>query len=220
MLLDSPPMARPAGRLDDELTSSAGARRHTGQGEERKQQLLDAAADLFSSRGYANTRIIDICERAGVAKGLFYWYFDTKESLYAEMIRDMRKRLRRVQADAMDPSADAVERIRQAAFASMMFLADHPTFFAFMNDDTRNPALKGVVQEGQAVYAADTERLIREAQHTGHALDWLDPGLAAVGVQSTLGSFSEMLRDGDGSYEPEVVAQFAADWVVRALSGM
>ncbi len=212
-------MARPADRLDDEPTSTTGSRRHTGQGEERKQQLLDAAADLFSSRGYASTRIIDICERAGVAKGLFYWYFDTKESLYAEMIRDMRKRLRRVQADAMDPATNAVERIRQAAFASMIFLAENPNFFGFANDDTRNPALKGVIQEGEAIYASDTERLIREAQRSGHAPDWLDPRLAAVGVQSTLGSFSELLRD-DATHEPEVVAQFAADWVVRALSGM
>jgi len=213
-------MGRPADRLDDGPAGGPGSRRHTGQGEERKQQLLDAAADLFSSRGYANTRIIDICERAGVAKGLFYWYFDTKESLYAEMIRDMRKRLRRVQAEAMDPGADGVQRIRQAAFASMMYLAAHPRFFAFMSDDTRKPALEGVVDEGEAVYAADTERLIREAQGSGHALDWLDPGLAALGVQSTVGAFSQLLRDGDGSRDPETVARFAADWVVRALSGV
>ena len=90
-----------------------------------------------------------ICRRTGVAKGLFYWYFDTKESLYAEMIRGMRQRLRRVQAEAMDPDANAVERIRQAAFASMIFLSEHPTSFAFMSDDTTNPALKGVVQEGR-----------------------------------------------------------------------
>jgi len=212
-------MARPADRLPDEPTSTA-SRRHTGQGEERKQQLLDAAADLFSTRGYANTRIVDICERAGVAKGLFYWYFDTKESLYAEMIRAMRQRLRRVQADAMDPDANAVERIRQAAFASMMFLSEHPTSFAFMSDDTTNPALKGVVQEGREIYAADTERLIREAQLSGHALEWLDPTLAAVGVQSTLSSFSELLRNDGGSHDARAVAQFAADWVVRALSGM
>src|SRR5688572_18027707 len=119
-------MVSPADRdLDVATDDDNGPRRHTGQGEERKQQLLEAAADLFSAKGYANTRIIDICERAGVAKGLFYWYFETKDSLYAELIRSMRQRMRRVQADAMDPDANAVERIRQAAVASMIYLSEH-----------------------------------------------------------------------------------------------
>ena len=66
-------------------------RRHTDQGLERKQQLLDAAETLFASRGYGPTRIADICEAAGVAKGLFYWYFETKESLFAELVRSVRR---------------------------------------------------------------------------------------------------------------------------------
>src|ERR1041385_8115863 len=45
-------------------------RQLTAQGLERKQQLLDHAARLFAERGYADTRIVDICKAAGVAKGL------------------------------------------------------------------------------------------------------------------------------------------------------
>ena len=62
--------------MDDE-------RRLTAQGLERKQQLLDCAARLFAERGYADTRVIDIVRAAGVAKGLFYWYFENKEALFA-----------------------------------------------------------------------------------------------------------------------------------------
>jgi len=43
-------------------------RRHTEHGRERKQQLVDAAAELFAANGYSATRIQDICRRAGVAK--------------------------------------------------------------------------------------------------------------------------------------------------------
>lgn len=214
-------MATPADpQLDVATDVDNGPRRHTGQGEERKQQLLEAAADLFSAKGYANTRVIDICDRAGVAKGLFYWYFETKDSLYAELMKLMRQRLRRVQAEAMDPEANAVERIRQAAMASMMYLAEHPTFFAFANDDSVTPALAQLARDGTEVYIQDAERLIREAQRTGHALDWLDPALAAVSVSATTRAFSELLRSGEQSRDPREVAAFAADWVVRALSGM
>ena len=96
----------------------AGPRQLTEQGKERKQQLLDAAAALFAERGYANTRIADICTAAGVAKGLFYWYFETKEALFIELVRSMRTRLRRAQAAASDPEADALTRMRQGAVAS------------------------------------------------------------------------------------------------------
>jgi AcrR family transcriptional regulator len=195
-------------------------RRHTDQGEERKQQLLDAAADLFSAKGYTNTRIIDICERAGVAKGLFYWYFQTKESLFAELVRSMRQRLRRVQADAMDPDASALERIRQAAIASMLFLSEHEAYFALLDDDSTSEMSSLVVREGQTVYAEDTERLVREAQTSGHALDWLDPALASIGVVSAIGAFSQLVRTTESGNDPQEIAQFAADWVVRALSGM
>jgi AcrR family transcriptional regulator len=101
-------------------------RRHTEHGNERKQQLLVAAQTLFGSRGYARTRIADICGEAGVAKGLFYWYFPTKESLFAELVESMRMQLRRAQATAMDDSSDPITRIRQGTQASVRFIPRSP----------------------------------------------------------------------------------------------
>ncbi|HEX8580789.1 MAG TPA: TetR family transcriptional regulator, partial [Acidimicrobiales bacterium] len=108
------------------------ARRLTTQGQERKQQLIDTAAELFAARGYADTRIADIVTAAGVAKGLFYWYFDTKETLFRELAEDIRLRLRRAQGEAMDPAADALTRLRQGAEASVRFMAHHAHFFALL----------------------------------------------------------------------------------------
>ena len=65
-------------------------RRLTTQGVERKEQLLEAAAELFADRGYAQTRIVDICREAGVAKGLFYWYFETKEQVFRDLADGLR----------------------------------------------------------------------------------------------------------------------------------
>ena len=102
------------------MTEPIEDRRLTTQGIERRQQLLDAAARLFTERGYAQTRIVDICKEAGVAKGLFYWYFPTKRDLFAELVQTMRRRLRRAQAAAMDDRADALTRLRQGTEASVL----------------------------------------------------------------------------------------------------
>src|SRR6478752_1822987 len=94
-------------------------RQHTDQGLERKQQLLQTAERLFAEHGYEQTRIADICAAAGVAKGLFYWYFPTKESLFAELVRTMRHELRRAQAAAMTADTDPLTRLRQGSAASV-----------------------------------------------------------------------------------------------------
>ena len=49
--------------------------------EQWKQEILDAARELFLTRGYEETAVSDIMELAGGAKGMFYRFFDTKEEV-------------------------------------------------------------------------------------------------------------------------------------------
>ena len=193
-------------------------RRHTEQGNERKQQLLEAAEQLFTQRGYGATRISDICAAAGVAKGLFYWYFPTKESLFAELVRTMRQQLRRAQAAAMTPDADPVTRIRQGAEASVRFMAAHQPYFALLDVERTDDAMADVMKEGSDVYAGDVRRLVAEAQAQGLVPD-ADPVFYAVGVMGAVSSFSHAHRMGRVSMSIDELAHFVGDWVTRALTG-
>jgi AcrR family transcriptional regulator len=56
---------------------------------EKRAAILAAALDEFSARGFAATRLDDVAERAGVAKGTIYLYFRDKESLFQELVRSM-----------------------------------------------------------------------------------------------------------------------------------
>ncbi len=200
------------------MTGTGTERVHTEQGRERKQQLLDAAADLFASKGYATTRIADICARAGVAKGLFYWYFDTKESLFAELVRTMRHALRRTQAAAMDPDADPVRRIRQGTEASVAFMAEHRSYFALLDVERTDEAIAGVLAEGSAVYADDLRKLVIAAQEAGQLPDG-DPQLVVTGVLGAVSSFSHALRTGRLAVGTAELATYVGDWIERALVG-
>lgn len=202
----------------ERTTSDADERRHTEHGRERKQQLLDAAAELFAEHGYANTRIADICRAAGVAKGLFYWYFPTKGDLFADLVRTMRLRLRRAQAAAMDPDEDALVRIGQGTAASVHFMAEHAAYFALIDVERTDPALADVLTEGSDIYLGDVRSLIEEAQRAGSVPD-ADPDLLAIGVLGAVSSFSNSYRNGrlaDG-VTVEQLAEFVRDWVVSAL---
>ena len=49
------------------------------KGERRKQELLKIAYKMFITKGYENTSVDDIIEAAGIAKGTYYYYFESKE---------------------------------------------------------------------------------------------------------------------------------------------
>lgn len=193
-------------------------RRHTEQGNERKQQLLAAAERLFAEKGYGATRISDICAAAGVAKGLFYWYFPTKESLFGELVRTMRLQLRRAQAAAMDSTADPVTRIRQGAEASVRFMAEHHAYFALLDVERTDDQLRSVMQEGSDVYASDVRRLIEAAQREGLLAD-SDPAFAAVGVLGAVSSFGHAHRNGRLPMSIDDLAPLVGEWITQALTG-
>ena len=68
------------------LPASAARKVRSG---ERREAILAAALDEFSSRGFEAARLEDVARRAGVAKGTIYLYFRDKESLFQELIRTM-----------------------------------------------------------------------------------------------------------------------------------
>jgi AcrR family transcriptional regulator len=56
------------------------------QAEQRRNQLIDTALVLFAERGIEATRVSDIAQTAGVAQGLLYHYFPSKDALVAAII--------------------------------------------------------------------------------------------------------------------------------------
>lgn len=59
------------------------------KGERRKLKLLQIAYKMFISKGYENTSVDDIIREAGIAKGTYYYYFESKEQTLEEVISMM-----------------------------------------------------------------------------------------------------------------------------------
>lgn len=60
----------------------------------RRRELLDVALRVFSERGYHETRIADLIEAAGVARGTFYLYFDSKNAIFHALLDELVERIR------------------------------------------------------------------------------------------------------------------------------
>ncbi|HEX9067280.1 MAG TPA: helix-turn-helix domain-containing protein, partial [Ktedonobacterales bacterium] len=54
---------------------------------ERKELVFQAAARVFARRGLADTKVADIAAEAGMSHGLAYRYFETKEELFAAVVK-------------------------------------------------------------------------------------------------------------------------------------
>lgn len=61
--------------------------------QERKQQLLQIALELFATVGYEKTKVSDIVAKGNVSQGTFYWYFKSKEAIALEMLEIGRAQL-------------------------------------------------------------------------------------------------------------------------------
>ena len=192
-------------------------RRLTAQGAERKQQLLDCAAQLFAERGYADTRVIDIVRAAGVAKGLFYWYFENKEQLFRELAAEIRLRLRRSQAEAIDPDADPLTKIRQGSEASVRFMAINAPFFALLEVESVDRQFVDVLRKGTEVHVTDVANVIRAGIDDGLIRDE-DPVLLARGVVGVVGMYSHFHRTGRTDLPIGELASFVGRFVVRTLA--
>ena len=197
-------------------TPTTTERQLTEQGRERKQQLVDAAMALFTERGYAATRISDICTEAGVAKGLFYWYFPTKVDLFSELVRTMRQRLRRAQADAVDPGATALERIVRGAEASVIFIAEHAHYFALVEVERADPAIAEALRGTTRVYLDESSLSSARPRKPDKCATRI-LGLA-FGVLATVSSFGNSLRTNQLQTSPRGFATFVGAWIERSLA--
>jgi len=190
-------------------------RRLTAQGIERKQQLLDRAAELFAERGYAETRVIDIVRAAGVAKGLFYWYFDNKEALFEELAESIRLRLRRQQGAVLDPAAPPLLNLRRGTEASVLFMAEHAHFFSLLEVEGRN--FTEVLRRGTEQHIGDTLAIIEAGQADGTIRDE-DPTLLALGVVGAVGQYSHFHRTSRLGLSLPELAAYVGRWVVHSVA--
>jgi AcrR family transcriptional regulator len=192
-------------------------RQLTSQGLERKRQLLDASARLFADQGYASTRVADIVNEAGVAKGLFYWYFENKQALFRELAADIRRQLRATQQAATDADAPALVRILQGTIASVRFMAEHASFFSLLEVEGRN-VVGEELRAGTEQHLRDVEQVIRAGQADGTVTTDERPDLMALSAVGTVGQFGHFHRTGRVDLDLDDLASYVARLVARILA--
>lgn len=79
---------------------------------EKKNMIADAAFEVFMEKGYMATRIIDIAKKAGMGKGTFYEYFESKESVLLFLIDNRIMTEYKAQLDEVNRAETVKEKLR------------------------------------------------------------------------------------------------------------
>jgi AcrR family transcriptional regulator len=91
----------------------------------RRQHLVDAAWRRIAEAGYRDTTVDDVCDEAGVSKGAFYGYFETKQDLLIALLDEETETLAALAGELSDLEISGGERVRLFTQA-MLRVADDP----------------------------------------------------------------------------------------------
>ena len=114
--------------------AASGKAPRTPRGERTLRKILDAAREEFGGRGYSDTSIVGITQRAGVALGTFYTYFDSKEELFQALVRDMSAQVRDNVGPALGEATGRLDAERRALEAFLKFARDHRDIYRIIDE--------------------------------------------------------------------------------------
>ena len=120
---------------DAQISATSGGKApRTARGERTLRKMLDAARDEFGERGFSESSIVGITQRAGVALGTFYTYFDSKEEIFRALVRDMSAQVRDQVAPALADAADAMDGERRALESFLHFARKHRHVYRIIDE--------------------------------------------------------------------------------------
>ena len=87
------------------------------KGERRKQDLLNIAYRMFIEKGYENTSVDDIIIEAGIAKGTYYYYFESKEATLEAVIEMMIEKAENIAKAALMNPVPIPQKLASVVYA-------------------------------------------------------------------------------------------------------
>ncbi len=180
--------------------------------EEKRARLVELAIEEFSEHPYDRASLSRIVERAGIAKGSVYQYFENKADLYAWLLTEEvgRRKLAYVEPEAK-AAGDLFSRLEGMVHSGMRFHLENPRLArlaAGLYEPSADPEVRALQGKLRSAGRAYLRGMLAEAQAAGELRADLDLELAASLTTQVLGpGLSEALLDRLGTDVPGFLAQ-------------
>jgi AcrR family transcriptional regulator len=155
--------------------------------EERRRQILDAAVRTFAQKGYHACRVSDIAEEAGVAYGLVYHYFESKEAVLEAIFRDTWGMMLRAIQAVEETEESPREQLRKTAAIVLRTWRNNPDLVRVLVREVTRSGEQMQREVGEIALAFEAlQRIVKRGQDTGVFRSDLSPRLAAWIVYGAL----------------------------------
>lgn len=205
--LTPPESGRPRGLAQRHALYAAMPRAQPLDPDARRAQLLDVARLVFARQGYHATSVADLIAAAGVARGTFYNYFESKRAVFQAVLDALMDDLGQC-ISAIDPTGDIAGQLRDNLARIMGVLLAQEDLARLLFADA-----VGLDEEGddalRAFYGAAKARIFRALQ-TGQLIGIVRAGDVGLMARCLLGAVKEPIfqawlegvaLDGDGLVE-------------------
>jgi AcrR family transcriptional regulator len=180
--------------------------------DERREQILKAALQIFARKGLAAARISDIAAAAGLSYGLVYHYFRDKEEIFVELVRRAVGGGVQVTQAALDVEGPPLERLHALCEEMVEGIRDSPEYLLLVIQATTQESLPAETHESIARLSEQTYQnltaLIRECQAAGQVVSGDPRELTelyfAVIQGLAITRYSVPLRALDGARQQEI----------------
>lgn len=180
-----------------------------------REKILQSAVQLFLGEGYEATSVNDICKHAGVSKGSFYHYFETKQVLFLSLMENWSSRvMQSVLGEPITEDSNAKDVLIQMPYQFNMAFAAVPRGFPMLVDFWRqamaDPAIWKTAVEPYRYFMGFFMRIIEAGQQDGSIRKDIDSEiLARLLVAVAMGYLLEAAFD-----------QEKADWSALTSDGL
>jgi TetR/AcrR family fatty acid metabolism transcriptional regulator len=148
--------------------------------EERRRQILQAAVRAFARKGYHSCRVSDIATEAGVAYGLVYHYYGSKEALlqaiFGETWGAMLTTIKSVE-ELDEPAREQLRKVTEIVLRT--WKRDPDLVRVLVREVTRSAQVQQEVDEIELAYQA-LQRIVERGQQTGEFREGIDARLTAT----------------------------------------
>ena len=178
---------------------------------ERRDELLDIAAELFADRGLKATTVRDIAEAAGILSGSLYHHFDSKETMVDEILRSFLDDLFGEYDAILDRKLPPRERFEAIVTASFDALDRHHSAVAIYQNEARLLAdvpRFGYIRERLVQFKTMWSDLLREGIRDGSFRKDLDVDLAYRFFRDTVWVGVRWYRPGGKTGVGDVTKQY------------
>jgi AcrR family transcriptional regulator len=186
---------------------------------DKRAEIFKCGRELFSTKGFKDTNVAEIMQKAGMATGTFYNYFSSKDKLFMEIYNEENIQLKKRIMDSIDLGGEPGEVMQQMMLLNFQGMSENPILREWYNKDVFNKIEQAFREEKgleQVDFLYDSFiEVVKKWQAEGKMRSDISPDMI-MAIFAALINVDTHKEEVGLKYFPQVV-QYLAEFTMKGL---